>query len=119
MVYRGGAFHHLADMALRRKLPPSLTPAEVRCALTAVMQRTLDAPGTFTRDGWLAIGLCGDQPSLADFYITTGSLYLCAAIFLPLGLPADDPFWSSPDTPWTSRKVWNGGDMEGDHSLTE
>ncbi len=34
------------------------------------------------------------QPGLADFYITTGSLYLCTTIFLPLGLPADDPFWT-------------------------
>ena len=39
------------------------------------------------------------QPGLADFYITTGSLYLCTTVFLPLGLPADDPFWTAPDAP--------------------
>jgi hypothetical protein len=119
IVYRGGAFHHLADMALRHKLPQSLQPAQVRCALTAVIKRTLDAPGTFTKDGWLNIGLCGNQPDLADFYINTGSLYLCSTIFLPLGLPADDPFWIDPETPWTAKKIWNGGNLQADHSLKE
>jgi len=119
IVYRGSAFHQLSDMALRHKLPSSLQPAQVRCALTAVIKKTLDAPETFTKDGWLTIGLCGYQPYLADFYITTGSLYLCTVIFLPLGLPADDPFWMNPDTPWTAKKVWTGIDMPADHSSIE
>jgi hypothetical protein len=68
---------------------------------------------------WLNIGLCGQQPGLADFYITTGSLYLCTTIFLPLGLPADDPFWTDPDTPWTAKKVWDGIDIPTYHSLIE
>jgi hypothetical protein len=119
IVYRGGAFHQLADMVLRHKLPGSLLPAQVRCALTAVIKKTLDAPDTFTKDGWLNIGLCGFQPALADFYITTGSLYLCTVIFLPLGLPADDPFWINPDAPWTAKKVWNGINVPADHSFIE
>jgi hypothetical protein len=119
IVYRGAAFHHLADMALRHKLPASLQPAQVRCALTATIKRTLDAKGTFTPDGWLTIGLCGPQPELADFYINTGSLYLCSTIFLPLGLPADDPFWNDPDAPWTAQKVWNGVDVPADHSFND
>jgi hypothetical protein len=48
IVYRGGAFHHLADMALREKLPASLKPAQVRGALTAVIDKTLGAPNSFT-----------------------------------------------------------------------
>lgn len=119
IVYRGGAFQELADMALRHKLPSSLKPAQVRCALTAVIKKTLDAPGTFTKAGWLNIGLCGHQPDLADFYITTGSLYLCSAIFLPLGLPADDSFWTESDVPWTAKKVWNGMNVPADHSISK
>jgi hypothetical protein len=119
IVYRGGAFHQLADLALKRRLPSSLQSAQVRCALTAVIKKTYDAPDTFTKDGWLNIGLCGHQPALADFYITTGSLYLCTVIFLPLGLPADDPFWINPDIPWTAKKIWNGTDLPADHSYTE
>lgn len=30
--------------------------------------------------------------------------------FLPLGLPASDPFWTDADQPWTSVKAW--GEME-------
>jgi hypothetical protein len=119
IVYRGGAFHQLSDMALRHKLPASMDPAQVRCALTAVIKKTLDAPETFTKDGWLTIGLYGQQPDLADFYITTGSLYLCTTIFLPLGLPANDPFWANADAPWTSQKIWSGKEAFRDHSLNE
>jgi hypothetical protein len=117
IAYRGGAFQHLADMALRKQLPQSLKPAQVRCALTAVLKKTLESKATFTADGWLNIGLYGNQPDLADFYINTGSLYLCTTIFLPLGLPETDEFWTAPAEPWTAVKVWSGMDMPADHAL--
>ena len=117
IVYRGGAFQHLADMSLRKALPASLKAAQVRCALTAVIKKTLDAPSNFDKAGWLNIGLSGSQPGIADFYITTGSLYLCTEIFLPLGLPDTDEFWSAPPLPWTSVKAWSGQDIPADHSL--
>ncbi len=117
IAYRCGVFHHLADLSLRRQLPISLSPAQVRSALTAVLQKTLGAPGTFNRQGWLSIGLYGAQPDLGEFYITTGSLYLCADIFLPLGLPADDAFWSAPAAPWTAVKVWSGQNTPADHAV--
>lgn len=117
IAYRGGAFHHLADMAWRQQLPQSLEPGQVRGALTAVIKKTLDAPSSFTNNGWLNIGLYGSQPDAADFYITTGSLYLCATAFLPLGLPENDPFWSAPAAPWTAVKAWTGQDFPADHAL--
>ncbi len=117
IVYRGGVFHHLAAMALRKSLPQSLKPAQVRSALTAVMRKTFEAASTFTNDGWLNIGLYGSQPDLADVYITTGSLYICANIFVPLGLPETDEFWSAPAEPWTSVKVWSGQNVPADHAL--
>jgi hypothetical protein len=117
IVYRGGAFHHLADMSEKKALPASLSPAQVRCALTAVLRKTLDAPGTFTTGGWLAIGLYGNQPGLAESYITTGSGYLCSLILLPLGLPPTDDFWSSPAQQWTAQKAWSGGNVAADHSI--
>jgi hypothetical protein len=117
ITYRGGVFHHLADMALRKQLPASLQKGQVRGALTAVIKKTLGAPGTFNKEGWLNIGLYGSQPGLADFYITTGSLYICTNIFVPLGLPETDEFWTAPAAPWTSVKIWNGGDLSADHAL--
>lgn len=117
ITYRGGAFHHLADMASGKRLPSSLHPAQVRGALAAVITKTLESPATFTKEGYLNIGLYGSQPDLADFYINTGSLYLCMNIFLPLGLPATDEFWTAPSKPWTSKKVWSGHDLPADHAL--
>ncbi len=117
LAYRCGAFQHLAQVALQHQLPDELPPAQVRCALAAVIKRTLDAPGTFDANGWLHIGLGGDQPSIADAYISTGSLYLCATAFLPLGLAPTDPFWADKPLPWTQVKVWSGVDMPGDHAI--
>ena len=117
ITYRSGAFHHLANMALRSHLPPQLKPAQVRCALTAVISKFTASKDLFDQNGWLQIGLYGHQPSLAEGYISTGSLYLCSAILLPLGLPASDPFWSSPDEDWTSKKIAKGLDLLADHSL--
>ena len=94
-----------------------MKPTQVRGALTAVIKKTLDAPGTFNQQGWLNIGLYGTQPDLGEFYITTGSLYLCCDIFLPLGLPETDEFWSAPPAPWTSVKIWSGENVPADHAL--
>jgi hypothetical protein len=117
IAYRCGAFHLLADTALRQMLPKDAAPEQVRGALTAVMRRTLTPVGTFDGAGWLRIGLAGHQPSLGEDYISTGSLYLCATAFLPLGLPATDRFWSGAAKPWSSVKVWSGVDLRADHAI--
>jgi len=118
-AYRFGAFQLLGQIALQRELPENLNPAQVRCALTAVMRRMMEAPGTFDENGWLRIGFCGHQPALAENYISTGSLYLCANGLLPLGLPAAAPFWSSPPARWTSQKLWSGESLPADHALAD
>ena len=79
----------------------------------------IEAPGTFDDQGWLRIGFCGHQPSLAEGYISTGSLYLCSAALLPLGLPPTDAFWSGPAAPWTSQQLWSGKSLPADHALAE
>ena len=116
IIYRGAAFQHLADMAWRNKLPAQLTPAGVRCALTAVIRKTLESPATYTPEGWLTIGLYGAQPNLADVYNNAGSPYICTNIFLPLGLPDTDPFWANPPEQWSAQKIWSGQDFHNDHS---
>jgi hypothetical protein len=116
ITYRCGAFHLLADAAHRNILPETLTPPQVRGALTAVMQRTLEPPGTFSPEGWLQIGLAGHQPGLGETYISTGSLYLLSAVWLPLGLVPSAPFWSMPAQPWTSQIIWSGKNANADHA---
>jgi len=117
LCYRFGAFQLLAEISLRRLLPESVAPAQVRAALTAVMRRMTEAPGTFDKDGWLTVGFCGHQPEMAEPYISTGSLYLCSAAWLPLGLPATDPFWAEESRPWTAKKAWSGQEIAPDHAL--
>jgi hypothetical protein len=117
LAYRCGAFHLLAQSALRRALPEGVPPAQARGALTAVIRRTLDAPGTFDANGWLRIGFCGRQPGVGETYISTGSLYLCSVAFLPLGLAATDPFWSGAPVPFTQQRAWTGEPFPIDHAL--
>ena len=117
IAYRFGSFHALSQASLLHLLPSSLSPAQVRSALTAVISRQASAPGTFDKDGWLRIGYAGCQVQMGETYINTGSVYLCCAAFLPLGLPQSDPFWAAPGRDWTSRKAWNGIDVGLDHAL--
>ncbi len=117
IAYRCGAFHLLADVAWRQALPPEISAAQVRCALAAVIGRTLGAAGTFDEHGWLRVGLAGHQPGLGETYISTGSLYLCTAAFLPLGLPASAAFWSDAAAAWTAQKLWRGENLAADHAL--
>lgn len=117
VVYRFGAFQLLSQVALRGELPSDLPAAQVRCALTAVIRKVMAAPSSFDDNGWLRIGLYGSQPELGEDYISTGSLYLCTAVFLPLGLPATDAFWKDRAQEWTSQKIWRGVSLPADHAL--
>jgi hypothetical protein len=117
LAYRFGAFQLLAQLALRHDLPKGISPAQVRCALSAVIKRMIEMPGTFDENGWLKIGFCGNQINIAENYISTGSLYLCTTVFLPLGLSPKDPFWKDAPEDWTSKKIWSGKDMPRDHAL--
>ncbi len=118
-TYRFGAFQTLAQISLLNKLPGKISPAQVRGALTAVIRKMMEAPGTFDANGWLQIGFCGHQPALGENYISTGSLYLCAAGLLPLGLPPGDEFWHAPAAKWTQQKLWAGENLPADHAMSD
>ena len=117
LAYRCGAFHLLAQMALRKQLPSGVRPAQARGALSAVIRRTMDVSGTFDASGWLTVGFAGHQPRIGESYISSGSAYLCAAALLPLGLPANDEFWVAPSEEWNGSALWRGRDLPPDHAL--
>jgi hypothetical protein len=119
LAYRFGSFQLLSHISLREELPESVTPPQVRSALTAVIMRTIKMPGTFDEGGWLQIGFCGQQKDLGEHYISTGSLYLCSAIFLPLGLKESSSFWQGKSRSWTAKKIWNGENIAIDTALIE
>lgn len=108
MTYRMGAFQTLALAAWKYELPKQLSNGQVRSALTAVMKRMFANTENFTPNGYLQLGFVGHQPNIADYYTNNGSLYMTSLVFLPLGLPADHPFWTDPAQPWTSQKAWDG-----------
>jgi hypothetical protein len=118
IAYRCGAFQLLAHMAFQKKLPAVLPPAQVRSALSAVIRKSMEAPETFDKNGWLTIGFCGHQPGIGEHYISTGSLYLCTLAFLPLGLPPSDEFWASEGVDWTSKKAYAGKEFPIDKALS-
>ncbi|HVH72412.1 MAG TPA: DUF2264 domain-containing protein, partial [Candidatus Dormibacteraeota bacterium] len=118
-TYRFGAFHALAQIVLMHELPEHVKPAQVRSAMTSVMRKMIEAQGTFDAGGWLQIGFFGHQPSLAESYISTGSLYLCATALLPLGLPPSDEFWNTPAMPWTSQRIWSGELLPVGHAISD
>ena len=117
MSYRFGAFHALSQAALLNMLPDNLAPAQVRCALTAVIRRIMDVPGNFDANGWLTPGFCGSQPELLEGYISVGSSYLCTTAFLALGVAPDNSFWSAAPQPWSCQKIYSGITLQKDIAL--
>lgn len=117
ITYRTAAFQALAQVSLMEKLPEYIQPAQVRCALSAVMHRMYDQCNNFDSNGWLVLGFCGAQPMIADGYTSTGSLYMATLGFLPLGLPADNKFWTDPSADWTSKKAWDSQPFMKDYKV--
>ncbi|GIL69926.1 hypothetical protein Vretimale_10073 [Volvox reticuliferus] len=113
---RAGAFHILSLAALKHILPRNLPIGQARTALTRAINRTLDHRA-YDKNGWLRIGVIGTQPKLAQNYVNQGSLYVVSAVFLPLGLSANDPFWTEPELPTTWERVWDlKGEILAEHS---
>lgn len=108
IAYRFGAFYVLSQAALEGLLPAAVTKGQVRCALTAVIKKHMSVEGNFDRQGWLTLGFAGHQPQIAGKNISIGSLYLCSVVFVALGLPAADEFWTAPYAEWTGKKIWSG-----------
>ena len=113
--YRMAVFQPLAQLAWRKQLPKELSNGQVRSGLTAVAKKMFGEANNFNSKGFLTIGFLGNHPNVADWYTNNGSLYMTSLAFLPLGLPADDPFWTDPAEKWTSKKAWEGDDFPKDH----
>ena len=115
MTYRMGAFQTLALSSWKYGLSETLSNGQVRNALTSVMKRMFSNPDNFSDAGYLQLGFVGHQPDLADYYTNNGSLYMTTLVFLPLGLPADAPFWTDKTEKWTSQKAWSGEPFRKDY----
>ena len=117
VTYRTAAFQTLAQVALMEKLPSHVSPAQVRCGLTQVFRNMYEGNQNFDANGWLVLGFNGHQPQMADGYTSTGSLYMATLGFLPLGLPADNVFWTAAPADWTTKKAWGGAEVRKDYKV--
>ena len=114
--YRMATMQPLALMAWYQTLPSDLSNGQVRAALTKVLHRMFDQQNNFNEKGFLSIGFCGtNQKNVADWYTNNGSLYMTTLAFMPLGLPADHPFWTDAAQPWTQVKAWSNQPFPKDH----
>lgn len=116
MTYRTGVFQPLALLAWREQLPEELPNGQVRAAMTAVIKRMFSDERNYGKEGFLTLGFNGSQPQMADRYTNNGSLYMASLAFLPLGLPANHPFWTDAPLSWTSKKAWEGEEFPRDHA---
>lgn len=117
LTYRTGAFQPLALLALRKQLPDILTEGQVRAALVAVHKSIFKDASNFNADGFLTIGFAGHQPELGDSYSNNGSMYLTSESFLPLGLPANDSFWTVKSEDWTAKKAFRNDRFNKDYPV--
>ena len=117
-TYRNAAFQPLAALVLDNSLPADISKGQVRAGLTAVLRHVFK-PGTIRASGWLSMGVVGEsQSNLADYYTNAGSMYVASLSFLPLGLPADDAFWTCKAEKWTSQKIFAGEVFPKDYYVT-
>ncbi len=119
ITYRTGTLQPLALLSWRGWLPKELPAGQVRSAMTAVIKRMFSDDRNFNKGGYLTLGFNGSQPNISDWYTNNGSLYMASLAFLPLGLSADDPFWTDAPQDWTSKKAWEGKDFPKDHAFYE
>lgn len=119
ITYRTAVLQPLALLAWRGWLPKELPNGQIRAAMTAVMNRMFGDNRNFNEKGFLTLGFNGSQPHISDWYTNNGSLYMASLAFLPLGLPAEHPFWTDASQAWTSKKAWGGEEFPKDHAYYE
>lgn len=119
ITYRTAVLQPLALLAWRGWLPKELSNGQIRAAMTAVMNRMFGDNRNFNEKGFLTLGFNGSQPHISDWYTNNGSLYMASLAFLPLGLPAEHPFWTDASQAWTSKKAWGGEEFPKDHAYYE
>lgn len=118
-TYRFAYLQHLGYVGARVEWPEVLDPGATRAAMTTVIKRMIEAPGTFDENGWLQPGYVGHQPSARDRYNNTGALYNCTLGLAHLGMPADHPFWTAPRAKWFQQRVWSGEDVANQKAYRE
>ena len=122
LCYRGGVLHILAKMAVRGEFSVcdeeniNVSACAVRTSLTNVLHRIMSGK-IFDENGWLKLGIVGEQFALAEEYINTGSLYMFLAMFMVTAIEPENIFWTGGKQKDFSGRIWNGEDLQFDSAL--
>ncbi|KAF3308892.1 hypothetical protein TWF173_000627 [Orbilia oligospora] len=87
------------------ELPAPLTWGVVKGLLLRNLRWWSNQPGAFTPSGTLTIGYTYPNQFMSDNYNSPGSPYWAMLSFAPLAVPADHPFWTSPEEPFPSALI--------------
>ncbi|KAF3100417.1 hypothetical protein TWF102_005296 [Orbilia oligospora] len=87
------------------ELPAPLTWGVVKGLLLRNLRWWSKQPGAFTPSGTLTIGYTYPNQFMSDNYNSPGSPYWAMLSFAPLAVPADHPFWTSPEEPFPSASI--------------
>lgn len=122
LCYRGGVLHILAKMALLGEFSVcddgniNVHACAVRTSLTNVLNRIMSEK-IFDENGWLKLGLVGEQCALAEEYINVGSLYMFLAMFMVTAIEPENIFWTGGKQKDFSGRIWNGENLQFDVAL--
>jgi hypothetical protein len=107
IAYRFAAFQPIGHCVLLNRISTQHSYGQLRRALTSVMTKLFIKNSPFI-EGFLALGLCGHQPEIVQFYTNSGSLYVTTLGFIVLGLPEEHSFWKDKEDPTTQERCWSG-----------
>ena len=105
ITYRFAVFHLLSYCIYNNHISIDHNYGQLRNALTKVLINILNKD-VYDNDGFLNMGFTCEQKTLQDDYSNTGSCYLTAISFLPLGLDVNHSFWSNLSGPFTQESCW-------------
>ena len=100
LTYRFAQVSFFAAMAYAGITAPGMDWGVIKGFLMRNIRKWCTRP-IFTRDGILTIGYVYPSLLMAEGYNAPGSPYWALKAFLPLALPADHPFWTCEEKPYT------------------
>ena len=120
LAYRFGAFHLLAQMALRRELPAEVAPVPgARRAHRDHPPIDRGARARSTRRAGCASASPATSPASASATSRRAACTCARWGCCRSACPRRDPFWADPPQPWTAQRAWSGQPFPIDKALAD
>lgn len=116
-ICRLGSFQALSYSIYKNLIPESLSKSQIKGALCSLLSAFTNNDKNYSDDYILAIGINGNQTTIAESYVSYGSAYHICNFFLCLGISPEEEYWREDVSEWTSLRVFNGNEIPSDHAL--